>query len=449
MPARPNILFLVADDHRYTAQGRLGLEPVHTPTLDQLAAEGVAFERATIMGGLTGAVCVPTRACMLTGVSTFRAVCSTQIDDYQMLTTIQPHLDTLPQRFHQAGYHTFATGKWHNDRESFARSFADGATLFFGGMSDHETVPVHDFDPIGEYAPADAYPGAGFSTELFAGSAIQFLQDYDGEAPFFLYCAFTSPHDPRTPPPPYDQQYNPKSLSIPPNFQLEHPFDNGELTVRDELLASFPRSLEEVQRHLADYYGMISHQDEWMGRILQTLEQTGRGENTLVVYVADHGLALGQHGLMGKQNLYDHSTRVPLLMRGPGLPAGRQITGLVQQMDIYPTLCELAGVVPPPKVEGKSLCGLVRGESDKAWETLFAVYKDVQRMVCDGRWKLIRYYLAENRAAGSEYTQLFDLVNDPYEMENRLVDPACKRDAARLDRALANWQIWAGDPLVG
>src|SRR5439155_24083768 len=117
-------------------------------------------------------------------------------------------------------------------------------------------------------------------------------------------------------------------VALPPNFLPEHPFDNGELRVRDELLAGFPRTPDEVRRHIADYYGMISHQDAWMGRVLAAAP-----DNTIVVYTADHGLALGQHGLMGKQSLYDHSIRVPLIVSGPGLPSGRRVDALTCHAD--------------------------------------------------------------------------------------------------------------------
>src|SRR5439155_24165644 len=123
--------------------------------------------------------------------------------------------------------------------------------------------------------------------------------------------------------------YDPERVPLPANFRGEHPFDNGDLQVRDELLAPHPRPPAEVRRHLADYYGMISHQDHWMGRVIEAVP-----EDTIVVYTADHGLALGQHGLMGKQNLYDHSIRVPLLMRGLDLPACRRVWAPTSHPDL-------------------------------------------------------------------------------------------------------------------
>src|SRR5207302_10891082 len=129
--------------------------------------------------------------------------------------------------------------------------------------------PLQDFDPAGRYGDERRYVGEGFSTELFGQAAIRFLRERRDERPFFLYLAFTSPHDPRTPPPEFASLYDPERVPLPANFRGEHPFDNGDIQVRDELLAPHPRPPAEVRRHLADYYGMISHQDHWMGRVIE------------------------------------------------------------------------------------------------------------------------------------------------------------------------------------
>ena len=234
MSSRPNILFMIADDHRWDAIGSMGDPTVKTPTLDSLMARGTTFRQTHIMGSLVGAVCVPSRAAVLTSANLFRSG----------MQQINRDLAVWPQVMREAGYNTFATGKWHNDRETFTNSFADGAKIFFGGMSSHLDVPVFDYDPNGTYPNDAKYSGEKFSTELFADSAVQFLQDYDADNPFFLYLAFTSPHDPRTPPTEYTAMYPPEEIPIPENFLPEHPFDNGEMRIRDEVLAPFPRTLK-------------------------------------------------------------------------------------------------------------------------------------------------------------------------------------------------------------
>ena len=178
MANRPNILFMIADDHRHDAIRAMGDATVETPYMDALVAEGVAFRQAHIMGGLSGAVCIPTRACMHTGASTFRASAGADMSDHASILTINANKATMGETFGRAGYHTFATGKWHNDRAGFARSFESGANIFFGGMSDHLQVPLHDFDRTGLYPDEAKYVGHGFSTELFCDAAIHFLENY-------------------------------------------------------------------------------------------------------------------------------------------------------------------------------------------------------------------------------------------------------------------------------
>lgn len=449
MSQRPNVLFIVSDDHRMDAIRSFGDDVVETPVLDQLVASGASFRQTHISGGFVGAVCVPSRACIMTGTDAFRATISQAVDDTAGSMTINPSLATLPATLRGAGYQTYSIGKWHNDTKSFAEGFEAGARLFFGGMSDHERVPLHDYDPSGEYSPEDRSISEGFSTELFADAAVDFLENYREADAFFLYIAFTAPHDPRTPPREYADLYDPASIPLPPNFTPTHPFDNGELVVRDELLAANPRDPDEVKNHIADYYGMISHLDAQIGRVLRALEHSGRADDTIVVYTADHGLAVGQHGLLGKQNLYEHSIRVPLIMRGPRLPVGKQVTGLGSNADIFPTLCELVDIPVPHSVDGRSLLPALDDEQSGVRDRVYAAYKDVQRMASDGQWKLIRYYRSAERQVGTDTFQLFDLVNDPLETRDLSAEPSSRRQGDRLFAELDAWQRLVGDPLAG
>ena len=447
MSARPNILFIIADDHRFNAIRAFGDPTVQTPVLDRLAGGGAAFRKAHMMGGPLAAVCVPSRACLLTGANVFRASCSREVNDDENVKILDPDLALLPEVFRQAGYHTFATGKWHNDKQSFARGFCSGGPIFFGGMSDHLRVPVHDFDPEGIYPDESIHTGEKFSTELFTDTAVEFLQGYEEDDPFFLYLAFTSPHDPRMAPKEYADMYDPEAIPLPENFLPEHPFDNGELKIRDEELAPFPRTPDVVRRHIADYYAMITHHDAHIGRLMNALEESGRAENTLIVYTADHGLAVGQHGLMGKQNMYDHSVRIPQILHGPGIPRGKAIHALTYLYDLYPTLCDLAGIPIPGTVEGHSLVPMLTGEREGIRDSVCSVYKDLQRTVSDGRWKLIRYYRSGD--AGTDRIQLFDVESDPWETRDLSEVPEQQERIRGLADKLAAWQAEVDDPLAG
>ena len=222
----------------------------------------------------------------------------------------------------------------------------------------------------------------------------------------------------------------------------EHPFDNGELFIRDELLAPHPRDEKSIRQHISDYYGMISHLDEQIGRIVDAMESLNQRENTLLVYTADHGLAVGQHGLMGKQNLYEHSVRTPLILSGPNLPPGRRVHALTYAYDLFPTLCGLCRLPIPKSVEGVSLVPLISGTTRKLHDTVSAAYKQYQRMVCDGRWKLVEY-----RVHGVRHTQLFDLERDPHEVENLAGQNGQSSRIRSLRESLKEWQRAVQDPV--
>ncbi len=435
MSSQPNILFMIADDHRFDAIAGMGDPTVQTPTLDSLMARGTTCRQTHIMGSLVGAVCVPSRAAVLTSANLFRSGGN----------QLNPDLAVWPQVMRETGYHTFFSGKWHNDRQTFNNSFDDGATIFFGGMGNQYKVPIFDFDPTGAYPKDARYIGDTFSTTLFTDSAVQFVENYDQTDPFFLYLSFTSPHDPRTAPGEYATMYPPEDIPVPENFLPEHPFDNGEMRIRDEVLAEFPRTPEIVQQHIADYYGMITHMDVEMGRLLQTLEATGHLENTIVIYTADHGLAVGQHGLLGKQNLYNHSIRVPSIFAGPGVPVGQTVDALTYLHDLFPTVCDLTGADCPDTVEGHSLVPLMEGHVEKVYDTVFAAYKDIQRTVSDGRWKLIRYYVSKDTGKGTDCIQLFDLQRDPWETKDLSDRPEYAEQIRALGADLKKWQHKTND----
>ena len=440
--SRPNFLFMIADDHRYSALGALGAEAVQTPVFDQLIADGTCFTQAHIMGSTSGAVCMPSRGMLMTGRGLFDTP-DPLPDDAQL----------LPELLGQSGYATFGTGKWHNRRPSYARCFSQSGRVFFGGMNDQFAMPVNDFDPAGEYPPEETYIADGFATTVFADDMIEFLasRDPDGQ-PFFAYIAFTSPHDPRTPPAPYDTMYDPDDIELPPNFMPEHPFDTGVRDIRDELLAAYPRSEAEIKRHIADYYGMISQMDMEIGRILDALDAQGLRDNTVVVYTSDHGLGVGQHGLMGKQNLYDHSMRIPLIMRGPGVPVNLRSAARLYLHDMYPTILQLADVDVPETCAGHSLASLLSQATTKHRKQIFSAYQSLfghpagapyQRSVKDERHKLIQTVVA-----GSETWQLFDLVDDPHELTDLIHQPAYASAIAGLKQMLRRRQSRAKDPLL-
>ena len=356
---KPNILFLFADDQRADTIAALGNPHIKTPNLDRLVNAGFSFKGNYIFGGNSGAVCVPSRAMLMTGKTWFH-VDTESLKDAKL----------LPELLQEHGYVTFATGKWHNGQSSWLRAFQLGKNVMFGGMSDHTKVPVRDLGLDGKLTAERI--GEKFSSELFADSAIEFLEHHDGKKPFFAYVAFTAPHDPRQPPLPYREMYYRDLPPLPANFLPQLPFDNGMMNGgRDENLAPWPRTEAVIRDQLAEYYGLITHMDEQVGRILAALRKSGQAEDTLIVYAADNGLALGSHGLLGKQSVFEHSMRVPLIIAGPGIPGGKSTEAFTYLLDIFPTLCDTVGIPRPAGLEGESLRPLWEGKQDRVRDSVF------------------------------------------------------------------------------
>lgn len=421
---RPNFLFLFADDQRADTIGAWGNPHIRTPHLDRLVERGFSFRDNYNLGSSGGAVCIPSRAMVNTGRAYFRVPNNLE------------GVKILPELLRASGYVTFATGKWHNERPSWLRGFARGKAVFFGGMADHTKVPVEDLSPDGRLV--NTRTGEKFSSELFADAVIEFLRNHRDERPFYAYVAFTAPHDPRQPPEPYRQMYYANRPPLPTNFLPQHPFNNGNLGGRDENLAPWPRPPEMIRDQLAEYYGMITHLDEQIGRILRALEDSGHAQDTYVIYAADHGLAIGSHGLLGKQNLYEHSQKCPLIVAGPGIPAGRSTRALTYLLDLFPTVLRLAGIEPAPDLDSQDLAPLWKGEKDRVRDSLFLSYMSLMRAVRDERYKLLRY-------PHINFTQLFDLASDPDEMRNLAEAPEQAERIERLMRLLVEWQQRVGD----
>jgi arylsulfatase A-like enzyme len=261
----------------------------------------------------------------------------------------------------------------------------------------------------------------------FADRTIAFLQQRAKDRPFYAYLAPPVPHDPRAAEEQFAKLYRPADIVLSKAFLPLHPFDNGEMTVRDEQLAPWPRTEEDTRKQLADYYACVTGIDFHVGRIFEELKNSGQFANTIVIFTGDNGLSLGEHGLFGKQNLHEFGgMHVPLVIAGPGIPKGKS-EALVYLMDLFPTFCDWAGATPPQGIDGKSLLPVIQGKQRKLREVLYTGYRNCMRAVRDDRWKLIRYPLIDK-------TQLFDLAADPLELNDLAAQP---EQAARVAAMLA------------
>jgi arylsulfatase A-like enzyme len=392
---RPNILHLHTDDHRADGLGALGNPVLKTPHLDTLVQRGMTFTHCYTMGSMIGAVCTPSRTMMLTGRSWQRipgapAAAPNAADPATF----------LPRVIQAAGYQTWHLGKIGNG--------------FPAGLKEFETSII---DGASGKTPQD---DRALASRRLADRIVEFLQQRiatQESRPFYIYIAPPVPHDPRTAEEQFHRLYDPVNIPLSPAFLPEHPWDNGDMTVRDEWLAPWPRTPEDTRRQLADYYACITGFDYHVGRIFAALKATRLWENTIIVFSGDNGLSIGEHGLFGKQNLYEFGgMHVPLVIAGPGISHGRS-EALVYLMDLFPTLAELAGAAVPAGVEGRSLLPVINGEKAKVRDVLYTAYRDCQRGIRDDRWKLIRYPLVDR-------TQLFDLRADPLELNNLAGQPA-------------------------
>lgn len=381
---KPNVLLMLADDLRPDGFGALGSPVAKTPNFDAIVNRGYVFRRAYTMGSMIGAVCMPSRTMLLTGRSLFRAKDEASGDE--------PATHTFPRVMKDAGYATFHAGKFGNSPKKITDEF------------DQSVDPGH--------------------SSAVADAVIDFIHRRHADAPMFIYMAGPEPHDPQFAPDEFYAQYRPADMPLPKAFAPYHPFDNGWLTGRDEMTLAFPRTPESIRGKLARYYASIAYLDAQFGRVVQALKDTGEYDNTIFVLAGDNGLSLGEHGLLGKQNVYEFGgMHVPLVFAGPGIPKGES-QALAYLMDIFPTLCELSDISLYSKVEGKSLASVIKNKSPKVREWLHTAYEKGQRAVTDGRWKLIRFPLIDK-------TQLFDLQHDPHE-EHDLAQSVEHADRVRI-----------------
>lgn len=427
---KPNILFLFADDQRADAMGCAGNPYIKTPNIDQIATSGVRFSNNYFMGGNKPAVCLPSRAMLMSGRSLFNIGGNLSLKG----------VTTMPEYFKANGYETFGTGKWHNGLESFERSFSAGRNVFLGGMSDHFKVPCRDMD---ENNKLGKIVTKGYSTDVFSKAALDFLQNYSSgnrEKPFFCYLAFIAPHDPRSPREDYVGMYPDGTLPLPGNFKKYHPFAFDNMTIRDENLAPWPRTPEMIQKSLSDYYAMISTVDEKVGEVIGMLKKNGMYDNTIIVYAADNGLSIGSHGLLGKQNLYEECVKVPLIMAGPGIKRNEVSEAFVYLYDLFPTLCNLSGLPTPNQVDGEDFSPVLKGKSTGVRTSVFTAYQNSVRAIRKGDWKLIRY-------PDRDLTQLFDLDGDPLEIHNLVGNSKYKAKIKELTDLMVQEQSAINDTI--
>ena len=421
----PNILFLFADDYTFDAIHALGNDVIETPNLDRLVRNGTNFSQAFNMGGWNGAVCIASRSMIITGQTIWDAKALT--DEWAKNKRQNETSHSWGKLMEKKGYQTYISGKWHvpiDPKKIFqtVRNIRPGMPKDFWNSEGKKGYDRPKEGKKDRWSPSDSLNGGFWEggkhwSEVIKDDAIDFLKvSSEKKAPFFMYLAFNAPHDPRQSPQSFLDRYPLEEIPLPENWLSEYPYKDAignSRTLRDEALAPFPRTPFSIKTHIKEYYAIITHLDEQIGKILQALEVSGRANNTYIFFTGDHGLSVGKHGLLGKQSLFDHSIRVPLLITGPDIPKNKTIEHEIYLQDIMASSLELAEIPKPKSIAFKSFLSLIKGKEKKLLypEGIYGAYMDSQRMIRKDGFKLMVYPKIKK-------ILLFDLKNDPLEQHN-------------------------------
>ena len=443
--SKPNVLFLFADDQTFAAIREFGLTDIDTPNLDRLVRTGTTFTHAYNMGSWSGAVCIASRTMLVTGRSLYDA------GGIEKSLNAESERGVLwPQLMKQAGYRTYFTGKWHVKIDT--EKIFDVVRHQRPGMprtnKDDHNRPIEgqpDTWDAADQTLAGFWEGGKHWSEIVADDAIDYVSDASRrEEPFFMYVAFNAPHDPRQSPQEYLDRYPLDRIELPATFQPEYPYKEemgAGVKLRDEQLAPFPRTSYAVRVHRREYYALVTHLDTQIGRVLDALDASGQADNTWVFFTADHGLSVGQHGLLGKQNMYDHSLRVPFMVVGPGVPKNHRMPAPIYLQDVMPTTLALAGVKSPEHVFYHSLLPQISGQQgDSHYPVILGSYLDKQRAVVRDGWKLILY-------PDAKVARLYHVELDHLELEDRAGEITQLERQRRLFAELLKLQTELGDEL--
>lgn len=408
---QPNFLFVLVDDQSpFDLKMYDSNSILETPTLDKLADGGMVFESARNMGSMNGAVCTPSRHMIMSGRSVWHLPPSAE---FQKQTDFNP-IDTMTigAVFNRAGYKTMRTCKKGNSYPGANKQFTVVKDATKRGGTEESGSAWHSKQVL-EYLNA--------------------RENTKESDPFFIYFGFSHPHDTRNGTPELLAKYgavnhtdenslplaNPKQPHLQDNYLPAHPFFHGHPNLRDEERVSGVwknRDERTIRNELGREYACDENIDIQLDKVLKKLEEMGELDNTYIIYTADHGMAIGRHGLQGKQNLYEHTWRVPFIVNGPGIKAGTRVEGNIYLLDVLPTLCDLAGIEIPETVDGKSFKSVLTGEKSTVRDTMYGVYcggtKPGMRTVKVGDWKLIKYDVMDGAV---RETQLFNLAENPNE----------------------------------
>lgn len=423
---RPNFLFIIADDQSpYDLKIYNPASELNTPNIDRLATKGMVFDASYHMGSWAGGVCTPSRHMIMSGRTLWHIPDKPKFGRNPLekdLEMVPPNLaeNSMAAIFNNAGYATMRTCKKGNSYEAANAKF---------------TIRKDKTNREGN----DENGSAWHARQVL--SYLNYRDSIGDNKPFLIYYGFSHPHDPRNGNEDLLDKYgavnhkNKKTLpahnmmqpNLPANYLPSHPFSHGHPGLRDEERVQGVwenRDDATIRNEMGREFACSENIDIQIGRVLKKLEEMGELDNTYIFYTADHGIAIGKHGLQGKQNLYEHTWRVPLIVKGPGVKKGR-VQGNIYLLDVLGTLCDLAGIKPPKTVESISFRPVLEGKQETVRDVLYGVYcggtKPGMRSVRKGDWKLIKYDVLYGTI---HKTQLFNLAENPDELLKEHHDPA-------------------------
>ena len=437
---RPNIVFIMTDDHARSAMSLYGNAILQTPNLDRIGNEGLRFDQAFV----TNSLCLPSRATFLTGQYSHTHGMRTNGEEAGF--TREPPLrnaQTWPLLLRSAGYHTGMVGKWHINTLPEGYDY----TAMIRGQGTY-------FDPE-MWVQGQWRAQRGHTDDVIGEHALRFVKEAPRDRPFALLYQFKAPHRDWNPAPRFRDHFEDVEIPLPPSF--EESLEARSQAVRGTMMriAEMPDfrkgkigepagealAKANFQQFMRNYYRVLLGVDENIGRFLDHLAHSGMAEDTLVVYTTDNGFFLGEHGLFDKRLMYEPSIRIPLLLRWPGgMEAGRvDDTHFALNIDLAPTLLDLGGATIPHAMQGESWRPLIeRRATDWRQDFLYEYYEypgvhcvRPHRGVRNARWKLIEFWREP-----SEY-ELYDLQADPQERNNLAHDPAHAQTLSQLRARLA------------
>jgi len=416
---RPNILFVMPDQMRGQALGCMGDPNVHTPNLDRLASEGILFRNTFA----NSPVCCPARAILQTGLYCHRN--GMVANDLRLRET---HI-TIAEILRSQGYRTGFIGKWHLDGGPRMPGYVppgprrQGYEFWAANECNHRHFDSQYFRDSPEPIPIRR-----FETEIWTDLGLEFLEGSrkDGR-PFYLTIQMGPPHDPYQAPPEYEAKYDPEKIRLRPNYKAA-PGVPG-------------------RKEIASYYAMITSIDDHVGRLMKALEEFGMAEDTVFLFASDHGDMLGSHGLRLKRKPWEESIRVPGILRYPRMvKKGRVEEVLFSHIDFVPTLLGLCGIAPTVELQGADLSGLIRGEARQGPDSVFfQIFGPYLAGGVPAGWRGVRTHRYMYARFRDRPWVLYDLAEDPYEMNNLVEDRAAQGLIAELDKKLEEWMRRTGD----